>query len=128
MLFFDSRIILRRLGPLLTKLSLSLLAMALVSWPAAEAGDRLALWAVVHDECVPEFRSGGLKRPCISVDLSSSEDNGVAIVKDQRGVATNARHFPHDISLVSKTVRFLRTRSRITSLQRGRQGDLCSNS
>jgi len=49
--------------------------------------DRQALWRIAHYECVPEFRSGTLTSPCIAVDLSKGEDDGVVILRDRDGVA-----------------------------------------
>jgi CDP-diacylglycerol pyrophosphatase len=70
------------------------LAVALVATLAAaativatRAADRLALWRIVHDKCVPDEKANGSPAPCESVDMSLGEDNGVAILKDLVGVA-----------------------------------------
>jgi CDP-diacylglycerol pyrophosphatase len=51
------------------------------------AGDRLALWRIVHEKCAPDQKANGSPAPCETVDVSSGEDNGVAILKDIVGVA-----------------------------------------
>ena len=47
----------------------------------------MALWQIVHDACVPHVKAGEGPKPCESVDLSSGEEAGVAILKDLVGVA-----------------------------------------
>jgi CDP-diacylglycerol pyrophosphatase len=54
---------------------------------AAACADPLALWRIVHDKCVVDQETGKGPSPCQSVDLSEGEAEGVAILKDQRGVA-----------------------------------------
>jgi CDP-diacylglycerol pyrophosphatase len=54
---------------------------------ATRAADRNALWRIVHEECVPDERNNHSPAPCARVDLSESEDMGVAILKDLIGVA-----------------------------------------
>jgi CDP-diacylglycerol pyrophosphatase len=49
--------------------------------------DSLALWRIVHEQCVIHQEAGAGPRPCESVDLSEGEAEGVAILKDLRGVA-----------------------------------------
>jgi len=49
--------------------------------------DRLALWTIVHDQCVAHVRADGGPAPCESVDLARGEDQGVALLKDRVGVA-----------------------------------------
>lgn len=66
----------------------ALVAAAFALFAAEPAfADRMALWTIVHDQCVPHFRAGDGPKPCESVDLSPSEDRGVALLKDLRGVA-----------------------------------------
>ena len=60
---------------------------ALLAISDVAIADPQALWRITHDECVPEFRSGTLTTPCIAVDLSKGEDDGVVILKDTVGVA-----------------------------------------
>ncbi|MGD0188698.1 MAG: CDP-diacylglycerol diphosphatase [Roseiarcus sp.] len=63
-------------------------AVAFALFAAAPArAARMALWTIVHEQCVPHFRAGEGPRPCESVDLSQGEDKGVALLKDLRGVA-----------------------------------------
>ena len=47
----------------------------------------MALWRIVHDQCVPHFEAGLGPTPCESVNLSDGEAQGVAILKDLVGVA-----------------------------------------
>ena len=54
---------------------------------ATRAGDRLVLWRIVHDKCVPDEKANGSPAPCAAVDLSAGEEKGVAILKDIVGVA-----------------------------------------
>ncbi len=61
-------------------------AFALLAAAPAYA-DRMALWTIVHEQCVPHFRAGEGPKPCESVDLSQGEDKGVALLKDRNGVA-----------------------------------------
>ena len=60
-------------------------ALALAENPAR--ADSMALWRIVHDACVPHVKAGEGPKPCESVDLSSGEEAGVAILKDLVGVA-----------------------------------------
>ena len=61
-------------------------AFALLAAAPAYA-DRMALWRIVHEQCVPHLRAGEGPKPCESVDLSQGEDKGVALLKDLHGVA-----------------------------------------
>jgi CDP-diacylglycerol pyrophosphatase len=54
---------------------------------ASRAADRLALWRIVHEKCVPDEKENASPAPCERVDLSGGEENGVAILKDLVGVA-----------------------------------------
>jgi CDP-diacylglycerol pyrophosphatase len=54
---------------------------------AVRAADRLALWHIVHDRCVVDQKTNGAPAPCAFVDISGTEDNGVAILKDLNGIA-----------------------------------------
>lgn len=63
-----------------------MIAAALLACAPARA-DRLALWHIVHDQCVAGARAGVPPTPCESVDLSQGEDLGVAILKDRVGAA-----------------------------------------
>ena len=66
--------------------TLALIATAALFPPPAHA-DRMALWTIVHGQCVPHFEAGGSPAPCDSVDLSGGADRGVALLKDINGVA-----------------------------------------
>ncbi len=68
------------------RLALFAAAFALLSAAPARA-DRMALWTIVHGQCVPHFRAGEGPKPCESVDVSAGEDMGAALLKDLRGVA-----------------------------------------
>ena len=61
-------------------------AFALLAAAPARA-DRMALWTIVHEQCVPHARAGEGPGPCESVDLSQGEARGVALLKDRNGVA-----------------------------------------
>ncbi|MFB6451233.1 CDP-diacylglycerol diphosphatase [Bradyrhizobium tunisiense] len=63
-----------------------LVITALLISPAQAHGHRHGLWSVISAECVPSSRSGIFEK-CLSVDLSSGEENGVAILKDLRGAS-----------------------------------------
>jgi CDP-diacylglycerol pyrophosphatase len=54
---------------------------------AASASDRMALWRIVHDKCVPGQKASGAPAPCVFVDMAEGEDKGVAILKDINGIA-----------------------------------------
>lgn len=51
----------------------------------AFAADRNALWTIVHDRCVPDEQSHHDPAPCEAVDLTGSEQQGYAILKDRNG-------------------------------------------
>ncbi len=55
--------------------------------PQAAWADPMALWRIVHGECVPHVEAGRGPKPCESVDLRGGEAEGVAILKDLVGVA-----------------------------------------
>jgi CDP-diacylglycerol pyrophosphatase len=56
-----------------------------VAFPAR--ADRMALWRIVHDKCVPDQKAHGAPAPCVRVDIGEGEDKGVAILKDINGIA-----------------------------------------
>ena len=62
-----------------------LLAAAFAAAPAH--ADRLALWTIVHGQCVAHAEAGQGPAPCERVDLSHGEDQGVALLKDRVGIA-----------------------------------------
>ncbi len=62
-----------------------LAAAALAAQPAR--ADRLALWTIVHGQCVAHAEAGRGPAPCERVDLSHGEDQGVALLKDRVGIA-----------------------------------------
>jgi CDP-diacylglycerol pyrophosphatase len=81
-----------RLGPSSPRLALWAMAALLCGMFAAaavvvRAGDRMVLWRIVHDQCVVDQKARGAAAACVLVDISSGEDNGVAILKDINGVA-----------------------------------------
>jgi CDP-diacylglycerol pyrophosphatase len=49
--------------------------------------DPMALWRVVHDQCVPNVEAGRGPKPCETVYSSDDVAQGVAILKDLVGVA-----------------------------------------
>ena len=62
-----------------------LAAAAFAAQPAH--ADRLALWTIVHGQCVAHAEAGQGPAPCERVDLSHGEDQGAALLKDRVGVA-----------------------------------------
>ncbi len=72
-----------------SRFALALFAAFVVAAPivATRAADRLALWRIVHEKCVPDEESNGSPAPCEAVDISVGEAKGVAILKDINGVA-----------------------------------------
>jgi CDP-diacylglycerol pyrophosphatase len=64
-----------------------LAALAGAATSGVHAADRLAIWRIVHDKCVPDQKSNGAQAPCAEVEIADGEDNGVAILKDLHGVA-----------------------------------------
>jgi CDP-diacylglycerol pyrophosphatase len=72
----------------------SAMAFAVLA-PHTASADRLKLWEIVHDQCVPAAAKGDkLPRPCLGVDPKA----GDAVIKDRNGVAQLL-----DISLVRVT-------------------------
>jgi CDP-diacylglycerol pyrophosphatase len=67
-------------------LSLSAWACVLVFNAPARA-DPMALWRIVHGECVPHVEAGLGPKPCERVDLDGGVAQGVAILKDLVGVS-----------------------------------------
>ncbi len=64
--------------------ALSALVLAAVLAGSSARADRMKLWEIVHDECVPAAQnSDKLPPPCLNVDLQG----GVAVIKDRNGVA-----------------------------------------
>jgi CDP-diacylglycerol pyrophosphatase len=51
------------------------------------AGDRDALWKIMHDRCVPDEQTHNNPAPCARVDLDGGPDKGYVILKDRVGVA-----------------------------------------
>jgi CDP-diacylglycerol pyrophosphatase len=47
---------------------------------------RDALWALVHEECVPDQLQSHEPRPCVQVDIHDGVEKGFAVLKDMRGV------------------------------------------
>jgi CDP-diacylglycerol pyrophosphatase len=66
--------------------SLALGAASFVHASAARA-DRLALWKIVHEKCVPDQASDHDPAPCAYVDLANGADDGYALLKDRVGIA-----------------------------------------
>jgi CDP-diacylglycerol pyrophosphatase len=60
--------------------------MALFATCPAQA-DPMALWRIVHGECLPHVEAGEGPKPCEAVDLNGGAAEGVAILKDLVGVA-----------------------------------------
>ncbi|MGD0641294.1 MAG: CDP-diacylglycerol diphosphatase [Roseiarcus sp.] len=64
-----------------------LAAVFVLSAVAPARADRMALWTIVHEQCVPHMLAREGPKPCERVDLSQGEDKGVALLKDRNGVA-----------------------------------------
>jgi CDP-diacylglycerol pyrophosphatase len=62
-------------------------SVSVSAFDAPARADPMALWRIVHDQCVPHFEAGEGPKPCESVDLSGGVEEGVAILKDLVGVA-----------------------------------------
>jgi CDP-diacylglycerol pyrophosphatase len=62
-------------------------AVALAASSRPAEADPNALWRIVHDGCVPHVEAGQGPSPCETVDLAHGPAEGVAILKDLRGVA-----------------------------------------
>ena len=81
--------------PNLCKLSASRVFAAAVAlgaaagWLLAAAPQALnprdALWALVHEECVPDQMNSHQPRPCVQVELRDGIEKGFAVLKDMRG-------------------------------------------
>jgi len=65
--------------------ALAVLALVLAAAPAH--ADRLALWTIVHGQCVVHAEAGQGPDPCERVDLAHGDDQGAALLKDRVGVA-----------------------------------------
>jgi len=48
---------------------------------------RNALWAIVHDKCVPDEEQNHDPAPCALVDVANGDAKGYVLLKDIRGVA-----------------------------------------
>jgi CDP-diacylglycerol pyrophosphatase len=60
------------------------LALGAVFVGGRALADRMALWRIVHEQCVPAAAKGeALPTPCLKVDAP----NGSAVIKDRNGVA-----------------------------------------
>jgi CDP-diacylglycerol pyrophosphatase len=63
----------------------AVIAVCIGAWLAScavvRAGDRDALWKIVHGQCVPNERATGSPTPCLAVDLA----RGYAVLKDLHG-------------------------------------------
>jgi CDP-diacylglycerol pyrophosphatase len=75
-----------RSAPVFAAMLAAVAASAPFAAPPAYA-DRLALWTIVHGECVAKARQGQGTAPCERVDLSRGEDYGAALLKDRVGIA-----------------------------------------
>jgi CDP-diacylglycerol pyrophosphatase len=53
----------------------------------AKADERMALWHVVHDQCVVGQMTNQRPSPCATVNLIGGEKNGFAVLKDRKGKA-----------------------------------------
>jgi CDP-diacylglycerol pyrophosphatase len=76
----------RRAGRISAALGLGAWACVLAFATPARA-DPMALWRIVHGECVPHMEAGLGPKPCERVDLDGGVEQGVAILKDLVGVS-----------------------------------------
>lgn len=65
----------------------ALLLTLAVYFTGASAGDRNALWKIVHDQCVVHQGQGAAPAPCEALDLRDGAGGGFAILKDRVGTA-----------------------------------------
>ncbi len=61
--------------------------IAFIAKVATGARDRLALWHIVHDQCVPHWESTGDPTPCARLEMKNGVERGTAVLKDRNGVA-----------------------------------------
>ena len=62
-----------------------LVAVALLGLPRLVRADALALWHIVHDQCVAHFIANRDPAPCRAVRIEDGEDTGYAVLKDLVG-------------------------------------------
>ena len=60
---------------------------ALVLAQGAVAGDRMALWSIIHDQCVAHHLQNNTDAPCVNVEIKASETSCYALLKDRKGIA-----------------------------------------
>jgi CDP-diacylglycerol pyrophosphatase len=60
-------------------------AVWLVAAAPQALNPRDALWALVHEECVPDQLHSHDPRPCVQVDIRDGIEKGFAVLKDMRG-------------------------------------------
>ena len=53
----------------------------------AVASDRMALWSIVHDQCVVHHLQNNTDAPCVRVEIKAPETSGYALLKDRKGIA-----------------------------------------
>ena len=53
----------------------------------AVASDRMALWSIIHDQCVAHHLQNNTDAPCVRVEIKAPETSGYAILKDRNGIA-----------------------------------------
>ncbi len=61
--------------------------LALVAIVAVGQHDRLALWKIVHDKCVPHWLNLRDPSPCARLDMKDGAERGTVILRDRNGVA-----------------------------------------
>jgi CDP-diacylglycerol pyrophosphatase len=74
-----------RRSPADSALFAALVLGALATQPAH--ADRLALWTIIHGQCVAHAEAGQGPAPCERIDLAHGDDQGVALLKDRVGIA-----------------------------------------
>jgi CDP-diacylglycerol pyrophosphatase len=70
------------------KFAVAIAALLVAAAPAGLAtadSDPDVLWRAVHEQCVPNQRTGNDPAPCAAVDVSAGENRGYAVFKDYVG-------------------------------------------
>ncbi len=62
-------------------------AMAVGQLHSVSAANRGGLWFVVHDICLPAYRSIGVSFPCLEVNIANGLDRGVAVLQTPASAA-----------------------------------------
>lgn len=69
----------------ITRVAQAVLVVVLLGLPRPGRADPLALWRIVHDQCVAHFIASHDPAPCQAVAIEDGQDQGTAILKDLVG-------------------------------------------